>query len=515
VAVLSGHTDDVRSLAFSPDGTSLVSGSDDKTLILWDIQTGGVVKTFHGHTDAVTSTSISSDCTIIASGSVDKTIHLWDIQTGECHHVIGQEEEVDWVCFSPTDPQHLISASGGTVKQRDINGHQIKSTYKGRHPIFSPDGTCFVSCRRKVAVVRNSDSGSIMAKYPPDSNDSDDDPDGDSGDNSWEDFDHCCFSPDGGLIAFAAKNPIYVWDITGSYPCLVGTFTHQTGNINSITFSSSSLVSASIGRSVGIWQIGTPSTDPAAANTSSTPLTSAKIRSITLQAKDSIAISSDDAGVARVWDLSTGLCKAFFQTPAKGDTDRDAQMIDGRLILIWHGEREREEEIYIWDTEKGEPLQTVEAHFRVRDLRISGDGSKVFCLNGKLIQAWSTCTGEAVGEVGLEGWSYLPAKHVYISGSRICVHYYGIPSQEWDFGISGSSPVLLSNTSSEKPCLCPSWNLWSDDSSEVRDTDTGKRAFQLFGRHAKPSSAQWDDQYLVAGYPSGEVLILDCNHLCV
>ena len=76
VAVLSEHTDQVRSLTFMPDGTSLVSGSQDSTVKLWDVQTSGVVKTFHGHTNGVSSVSISADCTIIASGSKDHTICL-------------------------------------------------------------------------------------------------------------------------------------------------------------------------------------------------------------------------------------------------------------------------------------------------------------------------------------------------------------------------------------------------------------------------------------------------------
>ena len=112
-AVLSGHTKYVRSVTFSSDGTSLVSGSNDGTLKLWDVQTGGVVKTFHGHTHPVVSVSISSNHTTIASGSWDKTIRLWDIQTGECHHIINQEQAVYYVSFSPTNPQHLISVSGG------------------------------------------------------------------------------------------------------------------------------------------------------------------------------------------------------------------------------------------------------------------------------------------------------------------------------------------------------------------------------------------------------------------
>jgi WD40 repeat protein len=440
VAVLSGHTSFVESLTFSPDGTSLASGSIDKTLKLWDIQTGGIIKTFHGHTGSVCSTSISSDYTTIASGSEDWTIRLWDIQTGECNHIIERQWHEVSVCFSPTDPQYLISTSGGVVQQWDINGHQIKAKYEGHHPTFSPDGTCFASCREKVVTVQNSDSGATVAKCFPG--------------GFPLDFNYCCFSHDGRLIAVAAFATIYVWDITGSDPHFIGAFfTSNTGFFTSITFSSSSLISASVDKSIQFWQIGTPPTGPVATNTSSNSLTLAQIKSITLQAKDNIAISSDFAGVVKVWDLSTGFCKAFFQTPAKGRTQRDAQMIDGRLIFVWH--REGKREIYIWDTEKGEPLQTVEAHSEVRDLRISGDGSKVFCLNGKLIQAWSLWTGEAVGEVKLEDQTGNKAylDNLYLSGSRICVHFPNSLVQEWDFGISGSSPIQLSNTSSEKLCL--------------------------------------------------------------
>jgi WD40 repeat protein len=489
VAVLSGHTEWVRSVTFSSDGTSLVSGSDDRTVKLWDVQTGGVVKTFCGHTGYVVSVSISFDRATIASGSYDSTVHLWDIQTGECHHTISQQEPVHSVSFSPTNSQHLISISDGIVHQWNIDGHQIKPTFQGYCAASSSDGTHIVSCKGEVTTVQNSDSGVIVAKFSTD-----------------EKPQCCCFSPDGKLVAVAADATAYVWDITGTDPCLINTFTGHPSPITSLAFSSSSLISASGGRSVKFWQIGAPPTDLAAGDPNSTPPVSAPVESVSLQAGNGIAISSDSDGVVRTWDISTGLCKESFQTPAEGGSWRDAQVVDGRLIVVWFVD----EKIHVWDTEKGELLQAVETTGGgIRDLRISGDGSIVFLLAGRFIKAWSLGTGEAVGEVELEDKLYLDLLRV--DGSRICVRFPNSLILGWDFGISGPSPVPLPNISSERPHLefigGASW--WYKGPCWIKDTVTGKAIFQLSGRYVRPNEVQWDGRYLVAGYESGEVLILD------
>jgi WD40 repeat protein len=506
VALLSGHTSEVDSLAFSLDGKSLVSGSDDETLKLWDVQTGGVVKTFHGHTDWVYSTSISLDCTTIASGSDDNTIRLWDIQTGECHCIMDQRGAVKWVSFSPTNPQHLISISGGVVQWWDIDGHQIKPTYRASHGAFSSDGTHLVLCGRRITTVQNSDSGAIVAKFPTDSNNPNDDSDDDSSDPDT-DSNYCCFSPNGRLVAVTAGTAAYVWDITGSDPHLIETFIGHTNNITSITFSSSSsLVSASWDQSVRFWQIIAPSTDPAASDPSSTPPAPTPIKSVSLQAKNGIVISSDLDGVVKTWDISTGLCKASFQIPVKASVSRDAQMIDGGLIVVWLGEKG----IHIWDTKESKLLQVVEVDWdEARDLRISGDGSKVFLLRGRFIQAWSLWTGEAVGKVELEDKPYQDL--LCMDGSKVHLRFSDTSTLGWDFGTLDSSPIPLPNTSSEKPCLyfIGGANWWYEGPSWIKDTGTGKEVFWLSGRYARPAEVQWDGQYLAAGYYSGEMLILD------
>ena len=494
-STLSGHTDEVNSLDFSFDGAMLVSGSNDTTVKLWDIQTGGVIKTFHNHTNWVQSVSISPDCTVIASGAKDRTICIWDLQTGGCCHTIGGHNSyITFVCFSPTNSQLLISASGGTIYHWDINGHQIGPVCSGDALAFSSDGAYFVSWRGNFAMVRNSDSGVVLARLH----------------IPFNSFHCCCFSPNGRFIAGAVGDRIYIWNITGPDPCLVETFGHS-GNITSITFSSSSLISASQNRSVKFWQISSLSMNLIEGNPIPIPPTSVSIQSVSLQVEDGIAISSDSDGVVRTWNISTGFCEASFQTPAKGRTWRDSQMIDGKLILIWFADKK----IHIWDTKKDELLQQVDVLSTggLWDLRISGDGAKVFFADGSIIKAWSIWTGEVMGEVRLEG--NLSPHSLSLDGSKIWVHIQGSSPQGWDFGVSGLPPVLLSNMSPNRPRLdlFDGTKRQNTTPSRVKDTVTGKEVFRLYGRYAKPTRTQWDGRYLIAGYNSGEVLILDFIHM--
>jgi WD40 repeat protein len=75
---LQGHTSIVSSVAFSPDGKRLVSGSADGTVKMWDAQTGQETLTLHGNTRWVSSVAFSPDGKRLASASLDKTVKVWD-----------------------------------------------------------------------------------------------------------------------------------------------------------------------------------------------------------------------------------------------------------------------------------------------------------------------------------------------------------------------------------------------------------------------------------------------------
>jgi hypothetical protein len=122
-------------------------------------------------------------------------------------------------------------------------------------------------------------------------------------------------------------------------------------------------------------------------------------------------------------------------------------MVDDRLIVVWHKDRN----IHIWDAMESGYLQVVETNQPgARDLKISGDGSKAFLLTKRFIQVWFMWTGETVGQVELEDDSC--PNFLCMGGSRVCVYFPSSMTLGWDFGMSGPSPVLLPDTSLERPC---------------------------------------------------------------
>ena len=162
------------------------------------------------------------------------------------------------------------------------------------------------------------------------------------------------------------------------------------------------------------------------------------------------------------------------------------------------------------DVEKGELLLAIDWPNDLQDLKISGDGSRVFCLTQASIQAWSIHTAVVVNEVEINYSEY--SGSLTVDGSRVWVHRIDSENQRWDFGTPGSLPVWLPNTPAGR--LHPNGiMLWDIGLHRIKDTKTGKVVFQLPKRYGKPVDVQWNGQYLLACFSATDVLILDFSSI--
>ncbi len=139
VRTMEGHSSDVRSVAFSPDGTRIVSGSYDETLRLWDAVSGAHLNTLKGHSDLVRSVAFSPNATRIVSGSSDHTLRLWDAASGAHLSTLkGHSGWVQSVAFSPDGTCIMSGSADRTLRLWDAVSGAHLNTLEGHSGWFGP-----------------------------------------------------------------------------------------------------------------------------------------------------------------------------------------------------------------------------------------------------------------------------------------------------------------------------------------------------------------------------------------
>jgi hypothetical protein len=170
VHTLPGHSSFVNSLAISPNGKTLASGSWDKTIKIWNLETGELIGTLTGHSDRVNSVAISGDGKMLVSGSSDETIKFWNLDSGELLCTFpGHSMEVNSVAISPNGL--VIASCGGadnTIKLWNLRTGELLRTLRGHLDnvnavVFSPDGKILASgSSDATSKVWNAESGKLL-----------------------------------------------------------------------------------------------------------------------------------------------------------------------------------------------------------------------------------------------------------------------------------------------------------------------------------------------------------------
>ncbi|KAH7338686.1 WD40-repeat-containing domain protein [Rhizoctonia solani] len=247
-----GHTGVITSVAFSPLGDMLVSGSWDQTIRLWDTNTGRQVgEPLEGHDGDVNSVAFSPGTNFIASGSDDRTVRLWDAKHGApvSDPFKGHSYLLYSVVFSPDGSRIASGSADNTIRIWDVEyettvvGPLQKHTQAVRSVSFSPDGSQVISgSDDKTLLLWDARGGSIIGKPF-------------EGHANW--VSSVSFSPSGKYVASGSDDKtVRVWDIRMCRE-VYKPFAQHTDTVDSVAFSpcGGRIVSGSYDETIKIWDI--------------------------------------------------------------------------------------------------------------------------------------------------------------------------------------------------------------------------------------------------------------------
>ena len=396
------HSNWVFSVVFSPDGQTLASGGLDRTVKIWDVNTGECLQCLQAHTGGggISAVALTPDGRILASSSSDQTVKLTDLRLGECFMSLeGHSDIVRAIAFSPagvTLPSGIeqILASGSldrTIKLWDVNTGQCFKTFEDTCAVFA------------LAFVPQPDPESPTAQILASGGD-------DGLVKLWDVNTGKCLrtlqghsdrvwcialSPDGQTLASGGDDQtVKLWNLRDGQ--VLRTLQGHQNRIWSVAFSpdGQTLASGSEDKTVKFWDVrdGQCVRTLQGYHNETSPIAFTSRPSMTNPEPQILLTFSIDQRV-RFWDISSGECKRTLHLPTKGAL-QSALSPDGQILASGS----LDYTVRLCDVKSGDCLKTLQGHTAwVRFVAFSPHGEILASASGdQTIKLWDVNTGECL-----------------------------------------------------------------------------------------------------------------------
>lgn len=413
---LAGHLLQVNAVAVSGDGRRAVSGSADRTLKVWNLDTGLLLRTLVGHADSINAVAVTPDGKQAVSASYDKTLRVWNLDSGlEVFQLTGHTDVVNAIAIPQNVHQAVSCSDDHTVRVWNLTTGEEIHTLTGHAAqvatvVLTPDGTRAVSasfdCTLRVwdlaagTAVHNlvGHSRSVTA---------------------------AAITSDGKYVVSASSDhTLKIWELEQGKE--IRTLTGHSGCVNavSITPDGSKILSASHDRTLKMWDLQTGT------ELHSFSGHAQRINVLAITKDGSRAISASPDHTVKVWDLKTGTelrtltvhsgaVSAMVITP---DGSRALTASDDSTLRVWktgtswrraggHSNMvsalgisedgklavsaSHDKTLKVWDLEGRSLIHTLVGHSdAIDDLVVRGDGRQaVSASQDKTLKVWDLATG--------------------------------------------------------------------------------------------------------------------------
>lgn len=389
---LQGHSDDVESVAFSPDGNLIASSSGDSSIIIWDTITGEMRNQFGDYTYGVESVAFSPDGTQVLAGAWQGEVTLWDVTTGKIIREFeghGDQSNILSVDFGLSgtriaaggcgstyvDDNSIVQCDEGEIVVWDVASGDIVRRFRGHSDVvmgvaFSSDETRIVSgSEDNLVMLWSITNGVLLRQY----------------EGHRSKVTSVDISSDGDqILSSSYDNNLMLWDANNGG--LIRTFIGHNSWVREARFSpdDSQIVSASNDNRIILWDTET------AEELHQFRGHNNWINSVAFSPDASLIVSGAADDDLIIWETKDSSSLTVFEGHASDVTAIDLSPDEETLAS-----GSRDDTIMLWDVNTGEILQTFTGHSdEIMSLIFSPDGSQIISAGDRTIRFWDVETGE-------------------------------------------------------------------------------------------------------------------------